>query len=71
MPRSIQAILDHADELAEQFAAYEPTAGDEQPVADYLLKRAALARARSERPVHDADELQRPDEDDSDRYHHL
>ncbi len=59
MPRSIQEILDHADELAQKFEEYEPTAGDEQPVAEYLLKRAALARARSERQVLDAVEAAR------------
>ena len=48
MPRSIQEILDHADELAERFENYEPT-DDERPVEEYLLEWAALARARSER----------------------
>jgi hypothetical protein len=54
MPRSIQEILDHADELAKQFEDYEPTDGDERRVEEYLLQRAALARARSERQVLDA-----------------
>ena len=54
MPRSIQEILDHADELAEKFEDYEPADGDERPVEEYLLERAALARARSERQVADA-----------------
>jgi len=47
--RSIQEILDHADEIAQQFEYYEPGDGDERPVEKYLLKRAAVARARSER----------------------
>ena len=54
MPRSIQEILDHADELAKQFEDYEPDDGDERPVEEYLLHRAALARARSEQQVLDA-----------------
>jgi len=54
MPRSIQEILDHADELADRFEDYEPAEGDERPVEEYLLQRAALARARSERQIVDA-----------------
>jgi hypothetical protein len=54
MPRSIQDILDHADEIAERFENYEPEPGDERPVEEYLLERAALARARSERQIVDA-----------------
>lgn len=54
MPRSIQEILDHADELAERFENYEPTDGDERPVEEYMLERAALDRARSERQMIDA-----------------
>ena len=54
MPRSIQEILDHADELAKRFEEYEPHPDDERPVAEYLLERAALARARSERQVVEA-----------------
>jgi hypothetical protein len=54
MPRSIQDILDHADELAARFENYEPDPADERPVEEYLLERAALARARSERQIVDA-----------------
>jgi len=54
MPRSIQDILDHADELAERFENYKPEPGDKRPVEEYLLERAALARARSERQIVDA-----------------
>lgn len=54
MPRTIQEILDHADELAERFESYEPGAGDERPVEEYMLERAALGRARSERQVIEA-----------------
>ena len=54
MPRSIQEILDHADELARRFKDYEPGVADERPVEEYLLQRAALARARSERQILEA-----------------
>lgn len=54
MPRSIQEILDHADELAGRFEDYEPAEGDERPVEEYLLERATLDRARSERQLVDA-----------------
>ena len=54
MPRSIQEILDHADELAQRFEDYEPADGDERPVEEYLLQRAAVARARSERQIVEA-----------------
>lgn len=54
MPRSIQEILDHADKLAKRFEDYEPGEGDQVPVEEYLLRRAAFARARSEREVVDA-----------------
>jgi hypothetical protein len=54
MPRSIQEILDHADELAERFENYEPSPNDERPVEEYLLERAAIARARGERQIVDA-----------------
>jgi hypothetical protein len=54
MPRSIQEILDHADELAKRFEDYEPDTADERSVEEYLLERAALARARSERQIVDA-----------------
>jgi len=54
MPRSIQDILDHADQLAERFENYEPAEGDERPVEEYLLQRAILDRARSERQLVDA-----------------
>lgn len=54
MPRSIQEILDQAEELAKRFEDYEPGEGGQVPVEEYLLRRAALARARSEREVVDA-----------------
>ena len=54
MPRTIQEILDHADELAERFENYEPGENDERPVEEYMLERAARGRARSERQVVEA-----------------
>jgi len=54
MPRSIQEILDHGDELAKRFEDYEPNSGDERDVEEYLLERATLARAQSERHLVEA-----------------
>lgn len=54
MPRTIQEILDHADELAKRFEDYEPGPEDEASVPEHLLRRAALARARSERQIVEA-----------------
>ena len=54
MPRSIQDILDHADEIAKRLEDYEPSPDDEVAVAEHVLRRAALARARSERQISDA-----------------
>ena len=38
MPRSIQEILDHADEIARRFEDYDPSDNDERPVAEYVLQ---------------------------------
>lgn len=54
MPRSIQEILDHGDELAKRFEEYEPKDGDERVIEEYLLERATIARARSERQIVEA-----------------
>lgn len=54
MPRSIQDILDHADELARRFEEYEPDESNEMSVEEYLLRRAVLNRARGERQVVEA-----------------
>jgi len=53
MPRSIQDILDHADELAKRFEDFDPDQADEIPVEEYLLQRAVVARARSEQQLID------------------
>ncbi len=54
MPRSIQEILDHADELAARFEQLDPASGAELDVPEYLLRRAVIARARCEHQVVDA-----------------
>lgn len=54
MPRSIQEILDHGDELAKRCEDYEPKPGDERPVEEYVLERATIARTRGERQVVEA-----------------
>jgi len=52
MPRTVQEILDHADELADRFEAFEPTSqeadGDESMDA---LRQAVLARSDAERAL--------------------
>ena len=53
MPRSIQDVLDHADELAKRFENFDPDHADEIPVEEYLLQRAVVARARSEQQLID------------------
>lgn len=54
MPRSIQDILDHADELAKRFEDFDPTQAVDVPVEEYLLQRAVVARARSEQQLIEA-----------------
>ncbi|MEY2627985.1 MAG: hypothetical protein RJB08_1744 [Actinomycetota bacterium] len=51
MPRSIQDIIDHADELAQQFENFDPDTASEIPVEEFLLQRAVVARARSEQQL--------------------
>jgi hypothetical protein len=60
MPRSVQDILDHAEELAARFEAYEPAEGDERdPKAYEALRAAVVARSAAERSVRDAVEQAR------------
>jgi hypothetical protein len=54
MPRSIQDILDHADELAKRFEDFDPDHAEEVAPEEYLLQRAVIERARSEQHVIDA-----------------
>lgn len=53
MPRSIQGILDHADELAKRYEDFDPVHATEVAVEEYLLQRAVIARARSEQQLLD------------------
>jgi len=54
MPRSLEEALAHADELAAEFEAFDPTDASHIDPAEYALQRAARARARAEREVADA-----------------
>jgi hypothetical protein len=54
MPRSIQEILDHAEELAQRLEDLDPDEAREIPVEEYLLQRAVMTRARSEQQLLDA-----------------
>ena len=52
VPRSVQEILDHADELAARFEEYEPAEGDERdPVVYAALRKAVVARSDAERAI--------------------
>ena len=51
MPRSVEEILQHAEELAERFESYEPAAGDELDAGAVALLRAAV-QERSEAEKH-------------------
>ena len=60
MPRSVQEILDHADELAARFQEYEPAEGDERdPIVYAALREAVVARSDAERAIKEADEQAR------------
>ena len=55
MPRTVQDILDHADELAKRFENYEPAAGDERdPKVFETLRNAVLSRSDAERSINAA-----------------
>jgi hypothetical protein len=54
MSRSIQDILDHANELAQRFENLDPDQAVDVPVEEYLLQRAVVARARSEQQLLEA-----------------
>lgn len=55
MPRTVQDILDHADELAKRFEDYEPADGDERdPEAFAELRRAVPARCDAGRAIKEA-----------------
>ncbi|MGA8045743.1 MAG: hypothetical protein WCA30_05695 [Dermatophilaceae bacterium] len=55
MPRTVEEILAHADELAEKFENYDPKPGDElDPDAVALLRAAVAERSEAERHLLDA-----------------
>lgn len=55
MPRTVQDILDHADELARRFEAYEPAAEDERDVHVFeSLRDAVMSRSNAERSIRTA-----------------
>ena len=51
MPRSVEEILQHAEELAERFENYEPAAADELDAGAVALLRAAV-QERSQAEKH-------------------
>ena len=55
MPRTVDEILQHADELAARFEDYEPREGDELDSGAVASLRAAVAeRSEAERHMVDA-----------------
>lgn len=55
MPRTVEEILKHADELAERFENYEPNPADELDArAVALLRDAVRERSAAEQHVIDA-----------------
>lgn len=55
MPRTVQDIIDHSDELAKRFEDYEPATEDERdPGAFAALHRAVESRAEAERSIIEA-----------------
>ncbi len=55
MPRTVEEILAHADDLAARFEAYEPQPRDELDVAAVTALRTAVAeRSTAERHLIDA-----------------
>ena len=55
IPRTVQDILDHADELARRFETYEPAADDERDAEAFAaLRDAAVSRSAAERSIRSA-----------------
>lgn len=55
MPRSVEEILKHADELAARFENYEPDPRDEiDPAAVAALRSAVMERSAAERHLIEA-----------------
>ena len=54
VPRTVQDIIDHSEELAKRFEDYEPAPGDERDPETFLQLRAAVtARSDAERLIRD------------------
>ena len=52
MPRSMQQIINQAEDLAKRFEDYEPSRDDQRPAESLVHIRAAvIARAEAERSV--------------------
>ena len=54
MPRSVEEIIAHADELVAEAEQYEPRDEDEITVAELDLRTAVVARATVERQTTEA-----------------
>ncbi|MBK8436018.1 MAG: hypothetical protein IPM90_09340 [Austwickia sp.] len=55
MPRTVEEILAHADELAARFEDYEPTPGDELDMpAIHALRAAVAEQSAAERHIVEA-----------------
>lgn len=55
VPRTVQDILDHSDELAKRFEDYQPSPEDERdPEAFVALRQAVRSRAQAERSIVEA-----------------
>ncbi|SHJ43355.1 hypothetical protein SAMN02745244_02498 [Tessaracoccus bendigoensis DSM 12906] len=55
MPRAVDEILQHADELVARFESYEPSPADEQDAGAVAQLRAAVVeRSEAERHLIDA-----------------
>lgn len=60
MPRTVEEILKHADDLAKRFEDYEPSADDERdPQVFAALRGAVVARSDAERLIREAVESAR------------
>jgi hypothetical protein len=55
MPRTVQDILDHADELSRRFEQYEPAIADERDAEVFaVLRDAVVSRSAAERSIRTA-----------------
>lgn len=62
MPRSVNEIFEHADELARRFEDFDPdSAGDREVPSLSALRRAVLQRSAAERELLEAVERARAD----------